>query len=58
MAWNSIKYSSDNLVDAETNKKGIFISFWQLLEKCNLLLFCSCSKVMFHYVQFTKEPLT
>ena len=30
--------------------KDLFISFLQLLEKRNLLLLCSCSKVMFHYV--------
>ena len=37
-------------VNAETNLKDLSILFWQLLEKRNLLLFCSCSKVMFHYL--------
>ena len=36
-------------------KKDLFISFWQLLRKRNLLLFCSCNKVMFHYVCLSRS---
>ena len=36
-------------------KKDLFISFWQLLGKRNLLLFCSCNKVMFHYVCLSRS---
>ena len=36
-------------------KKDLFISFWQLLGKSNLLLFCSCNKVMFRYVCLSRS---
>ena len=36
-------------------KKDLFISFWQLLRKRNLLLFCSCNKVMFRYVCLSRS---
>ena len=36
-------------------KKDLFISFWQLLRKRNLLLFCSCNNVMFHYVCLSRS---